>query len=369
MIKILHLNTEKGWRGGENQMRLLIEGMLGNNNFENHVAALEQEECLQRFKPICQTFAIKSRFSFNLMQAKKIASYCSDQQIQILDAHTARTHTLACFIKMFNPSLKLVVHRRVDNHPGKSFLTRRKYYSKKIDSFVAISGAIKNILINIGVKEEKIIVVKSAVPNEPYLKLNKKEEKAKWAKKWNINPEITWFGNASAIAHQKAYDVLVKAVDLLKSKKVEFHCLIAGTGPQEKEIKNLVKQLQLEDKVTFVGFTNEVPSFLSALDILTVPSNNEGLGTIILEGIHAGCAVIASEIGGIPEMIKNKNTGLLIPCGSYKDLANGIEELINAPASSVQYIQNAKLLAEKEFSVKSMVNGNIQNYQTLLANH
>lgn len=367
MIKILHLNTEKGWRGGENQMRLLIEGMLGNSNFENHVAALANEECFQRFKPICPTVGIKSRFSFNILQAKKIASYCREQQIQILDAHTARTHTLACLIKMFYPSLKLVVHRRVDNHPGKSFLTRRKYYSKKIDSFVAISSAIKKILINIGVQDNKVVVIKSAVPNEPYLKLNKKEEKDKWAKKWNINPDIPWFGNASAIAHQKAYDVLIKAVDILNSKKVNFHCLIAGNGPQEKEIKTLVNHLQLEDKVTFVGFTNEVPSFLSALNILTVPSNNEGLGTIILEGIHAGCAVVASEIGGIPEMIKNKKTGLLIPCGSFKDLAIAIEELIDSPTSRMQYIQNAKELAEKEFSVKAMVNGNIQNYLNLIS--
>lgn len=366
MIKILHLNTEKGWRGGENQMLLLIEGMKSLPEFENHVAALEGEDCFKKFATICPVFPIKSRFSVNLWQAKKIADYCRKNQIQILDAHTARTHTLACYIKMFMPELKLVVHRRVDNHPGKSFLTRRKYYSKKVDAFVAISSAIKDILINIGVKTEKIIVVKSAVPEKPYLKLVKAQEKEKWAKKLNIPVANQWIGNASAIAHQKAYDVLLKAVDILKAKNIPFHCLIAGNGPQEQEIKALCRHLQLDDKVTFIGFTNEVPSFLSALDILTVPSNNEGLGTIILEGIHAGCAVVASEVGGIPEMIRHKNTGILIPCGSYNDLANSIEELISSQELRNKYKHNAKQLAKTEFSVEAMVNGNSQVYQNVL---
>ena len=366
MIRILHLNTEKGWRGGENQMRILIEGMKLLTEFESHVAALEGEECLRVFTPICPVFPIKSPYSFNLFQAKRIATYCRDHQILILDAHTAKTHTLACYIKMFMPELKLVVHRRVDNHPGKSALTRRKYYSKKVDVFVAISDAIKNILINIKVNPKKITVVKSAVPDIPYRLLIKTQEKEKWAQKLNIKSNVPWFGNASALAHQKAYDILLKAVAIVKAKKIKFHCLIAGIGPQEKELKTLCRNLLLDEQVTFIGFTNEVPSFLSSLDILTVPSNNEGLGTIILEGIHAGCAVIASEIGGIPEMIKHQQTGILIPCGSVNDLANGIIELIASADLRSKYIQNAQLMAKEEFSVESMVNGNLQVYKELL---
>lgn len=368
MIKILHLNTEKGWRGGENQMRLLIEGLQAFPDFENHVAALENEKCLNTFGTICKVFPIKSRISFNLWQAQKIANYCRQNQIQILDAQTARTHSLGCFIKLFMPELKLIVHRRVDNIPGKSYLTRKKYLSKKVDTFVAISSAIKNILENIGVKPEKIIVVKSAVPDLPYHNLIKSNEKEKWAKKLNIKANIPWLGNASAIAHQKAYDVLLKAINVLKSKKIPFHCLIAGNGPQENEIKTLCHNLNLQEYVSFVGFINEVPSFLSSLDILAVPSNNEGLGTIILEGIHAGCAIVATEIGGIPEMIQHQKTGLLIPCGSFIDLASSLENLIANPELRIELNQNAKRLAKVEFSVDAMVKGNIKVYQNLSKN-
>lgn len=365
MIKILHLNTEHGWRGGENQMRLLIEGMQSLPEFENHVAALANSDCYANFKPLCPTLPLISRFAYHIWQARKIAKYCQTNHIQILDAQTGRTHSLALLVKMFRPELKLVVHRRVDNKPGNSILSRRKYYSSKVDTFIAISDAIKSILVKTGVKTDRIVVVKSAVPNSLYLNLNKKTEKEKWAKQFNINAEATWFGNASAIAHQKGYDIFLQAVKILAIKKCNFHCLIAGTGPQEVEIKALCSNLGINNHVTFIGFTKEIPSFLSSLDILAVPSNNEGLGTIILEGIHAGCAVIATEVGGIPEMIKHQKTGLLIPCGSAEKLAQGISELIASPNLRSELNNNAKIHAKDSFSVEAMVKGNIAVYRSL----
>lgn len=366
MIRILHLNTENGWRGGENQTRLLIEGMKNNSNFENHMAALKNSECYEIFRKICPVFPINSSFPYHILQARRIAKYCKANQIQIIDAQSGRTHSLACLIKLFNPSLKIVVHRRVDNIPSKNFFSRRKYLSNSIDGFIAISNAIKEILVQTGVPSNKIYVVKSAVPDFPYLKLSKQNEKNNWAKKLNIDEKKIWIGNASAIANQKAYDVLLKAVQILKQENFSFHCLIAGTGPQEAEIKKLCTDLNLNDMVTFVGFTNEVPSFLSSLDILTVPSNNEGLGTIILEGIHAGCAVIGSEVGGIPEMIIHQKTGLLIPKQSPSHLATSIKELINDESLRKNLVTQAKKHALENFSVEAMVNGNIEVYKKLV---
>jgi glycosyltransferase involved in cell wall biosynthesis len=366
LIKILHLNTENGWRGGENQMRLLIDGVYHLPDLENHVAALANSDCYAKFQPICPTLPLVSRFAYHIWQAKKIANYCQKNNIQILDAQTARTHSLAILVKMYMPELKLVVHRRVDNQPSKSILSRRKYFSPKVDTYIAISDAIKNILVNAGVKSEKIVVVKSAVPNTPYLNLIKKDEKLKWANQLKINADSIWLGNASAIAHQKGYDIFLKALKILTEKNAKFHCLIAGTGPQEEEIKRLCNKLGLHNQVTFIGFTKEIPSFLSALDILAVPSNNEGLGTIILEGIHAGCAVIASEVGGIPEMIQHQKTGLLIPPGSPEKLAEGILELIASPTLRNNLIANAQILAKDSFSVEAMVKGNVEVYRSLL---
>lgn len=366
MIRILHLDTEKGWRGGENQIRLLVEGMKEFPEFENHVAALQNSDCLKTFQTICKTVMIKSSFSYHLLEAKRLAKYCQENQIHILDAQTGRTHALGLLIKTIRPSLKLVVHRRVDNIPKSNFFTKQKYLSNKIDVFIAISTAIKNILIQTGVPENKVKVVKSAVPNTPYLGLNKQQEKGKWAQKCKLDVNKIWLGNASAIAHQKAYDVLLKAVKILKDKSLAFHCLIAGIGSQEIEIKELCQKLQLNDCVTFVGFTNEVSSFLSALDILAVPSNNEGLGTIILEGIHAGCAVVGSEVGGIPEMIIHEKTGLLVPKQSPEILANALTTLIENEKARNLYCQNAFQHVEKEFSVKAMVQGNLKIYQELM---
>ena len=110
-----------------------------------------------------------------------------------------------------------------------------------------------------------------------------------------------------------------------------------------------------------------MPALLQGLDILAVPSNHEGLGTVIQEGLLAGCAVAATDVGGIPEIVTPDETGLLSPVGNATALARNLERLVCEPALRERLASAGQAKVRDEFSVDRMVEGNLGLYRELLA--
>ena len=363
-MRILHVDTERTWRGGENQVRLLVEGLL-QRGVECHLALRRSGAAAERLKglaPIVTSGILGSGAPFAL----RLARYCQNHRITLLDAHTAKAHSLALQIKSLCPEIKLVVHRRVDNPPKSRLLSRRKYLTPKVDAFVAISGAIADELRRFGVPPQRLRVVKSAVDLSPYGRLDRAACRHLLLEQWGIAANRTLIGNASALSPQKGYDVLLAAAASLRQTGSPFQLLIAGAGDCESELRRMATSLNLDHHVTFVGFLGDVRPFLAGLDILAVPSRNEGLGTIILEGIGAGLAVAASRVGGIPEIITDGDTGLLSPPGDPVALATNLQRLVADPGLRAALASRARAHVERAFSLSAMVDGNAQVYQEVL---
>ena len=366
MIRILHLGTELSWRGGENQMRLLIEGL--QSKVETQIAATPRKSVAFLEKRwACPTFDLASGSPYDPRNVWKLVRLIRKNRIQILDAHTAKAHTLALNVAPFVPDLKIVVHRRVDNVPKSQALTRRKYLHPRVNVFTAISRFIGQVLIDYGVNSNKVKIARSAVSAKAYEGLERSTCQAYWRQKLNLPANHVLIGNASALSPQKGYETLLQAAAVLKTKTPDFSILIAGDGGSRASLEKMSLQLKLEDHVHFVGFLKDVPQFLKSLDILAVPSNNEGLGTILLDGLLAGCSVVASRVGGIPEIIQNHQTGLLIEPGDFNKLAEHLESLIQQPELRGRLAQQGSEWVRREFSLDSMIQGNLKIYQEILA--
>lgn len=366
-MKILHVNTESGWRGGENQILLLLKGLANLPNVENHAALLQGSEAEQRLAPFAMVQPIKQGLTrgLNPDTVMRLAAYCRRENIQVIDAHSSKGHTLALAIKMLYPRVKLVVHRRVDNVPGHDPINNWKYRTKKVDRYIAISEAIKEVLINSGVNPDRIDVVHSAVPPHDTTSDERAESRRSLRATFRVPDDHALFGNASAISHQKGYDVLLRSCARLQDRGVKFRCLIAGDGPQKSEIQALAGDLGLTSVVTFLGFVKDIRPFLQGLDFFVLPSANEGLGTILLEATYAGLPIIATKVGGIPEIIEHMITGLLLPPGDEDILAQHIGTYIKDPllAATLQRACREKVL--RDFSIEAMVQGNLRIYRDL----
>ncbi len=365
-MRILHLDTEKTWRGGENQVKALIDGLHGKVE-KQFAAAPFNSVALKENRWSCETLALKSGNPYDPRNIYQLVNFIRKNKVQLIDAHTAKAHTLAFHAAFFVPHIKVVVHRRVDNVPKDNWLTKSKYFSPKITCYVAISQAIAKILIQYGISPNKIQVVRSAVSDQIYKKLNRKEIQKQFRIQHQIPEKFLIFGNASALSNQKGYPTLIQAIAILSKTHTHFKVFIAGDGELKEELDHLVNELGLRNEIHFLGFIKDVPQFLSSLDVLVIPSNNEGLGTVILDAILAGCCPVGSRVGGIPEIIQHEQTGLLIEKGDSVRLARHLAMLIDQPDKIRVLAENAKQHVLIEFSLDSMVQGNLNVYNSLLS--
>ncbi|MBK7845706.1 MAG: glycosyltransferase family 4 protein [Bdellovibrionales bacterium] len=325
-MRVLHIGNESSWRGGENQIRLLIRG-LNSVGVENYVAYPAGTPGYERLKLLAhRAMALPSKNPLNLNSILHLVMFCRNNKIDLIDAHSSGGHSLAIWVRRFAPQLKLVVHRRVDNRIKRNFFSGRKYRNQLVDEYIAVSECIRNILVDYGVREEKIHVIRDGVDPSPYEKIEKKKARQSLlnALKMESESDIFLIGNASALTHQKGTDTLLRAVKHLKEEGLLFHCVIAGDGALRNQLEEMAQELGVDDRVTFLGFIDYVPEFLSGLDLLVMPSNNEGLGSLLLEGLLAGCFVVATSVGGIPEIIRDSDLGLLSPKGDAQALARNI---------------------------------------------
>jgi glycosyltransferase involved in cell wall biosynthesis len=364
-MRILHIDTELTWRGGENQLRLLLAG-LARSDAESFVAVRPGSAAAGRLKGVAPLWEVPMRGGFDPGAARALAKACREHRIDLIDAHTSNAHTLALLTRLMNRKVRLVVHRRVDYVPKSGAVNRWKYMTPQVDRFVAISSAIKGVLTGYGVPATRVNVVKSAVDPAPYARLDRAAEKAALAKAYGIDPQLPFLGNASALSAQKDYPTLIEAARLLKAQGARFHLFIAGDGDERDALERQRIAAGLEHDVTFLGFIEDVPRFLAGLDIFALSSDYEGLGTILLEAAHAGLCLVATAVGGVPEIVRDGATGLLAPAHSPLALAKQLARVIGDADARNSLAEAARAHVRAEFSLPAMVGGNLEVYRDVL---
>ncbi|MEA3447938.1 MAG: glycosyltransferase [Bacteroidota bacterium] len=130
------------------------------------------------------------------------------------------------------------------------------------------------------------------------------------------------FGNASRFVPQKGLHYLLDMAFILKKSRTDFVVRIAGTGPLEKALKEKASALDVHDVVEFTGFVDDVPAFMSGIDVYVCTSIFEGFGFSIAEAMHAGKPIIGFDVSSNPELVSDQKTGYLVPAFDVRQLTN-----------------------------------------------
>ena len=157
-------------------------------------------------------------------------------------------------------------------------------------------------------------------------------------------------GNLTEIKGQK---YLILAINSLVKNGTPVKCLIAGEGNLRNKLQEMIKELKLNNRITLLGYRNDIAELLSASDIYCMPSLKEGLGYGILEALASGVPVIASNVGGIPEVITDELNGLLVKPRDSDSLAKAIKTLINSPELRQKLSAAGKKIVMGNFSLQN----------------
>jgi glycosyltransferase involved in cell wall biosynthesis len=329
---------------------------LASKDHQNHLLC-HPDGMLRREaeKKAVVTFPVSIRNELDLRSIFFLRRLVQKEEYDIVHFHTKRAHALAFWLGRPHPKASYVATRRMDYPVGRNWYNYR-LYNRQVDGIVAISERIAAVLVEAGVKKEKIRVIHSGIDAAPFLQLRE-------AKRESDLPVI---GTVAALEERKGHRFLLEAATLLKREGIRAKYRIAGEGGEREALQEMVSAAGLRDEVVLMGFLSDIPRFLSEIDLFVLPSVYEGLGVAVLEAMAAGKPVVASSVGGVPELIEDQVTGLLVPPKDPAVLARAISRLLSDRTFARQLAERAREEVQRHFTVEQMAKQNEDYYHELL---
>jgi glycosyltransferase involved in cell wall biosynthesis len=171
---------------------------------------------------------------------------------------------------------------------------------------------------------------------------------------------VCWAGRLATV---KSLPNLLQAVAILKSRNVNISVNLVGDGPERESLVKEMNSLGIEDRIRFIGYTPDVRPYLSAADVFVLPSQYEGFSMALLEAMSAGLPVVASNVGGNPEIVVDGATGLLVKSGDSLGLAESLLTLYRDHDLKTRMGQEGKRRVMQEFSTARMISEYVRVYQ------
>ena len=359
-MNTLHIDEQLGWRGGEQQASYLIGGLarLGHSVV---IAGRRGSAFLSHGHnaPITGRVSAPFRGEIDPWTACKLARAIHDYRIDIIHAHTSHAHTYACLARALAGRGKVVVSRRVDFVPKTHAVNRWKYAQP--DRIIAISERIAEVMRSIGVSESRLATVYSGVDTARF----DVEPLAREA--LGIPENVPLLGNVAALVGHKDHATLIEAMPAVLDALPSLHLVIVGEGGLRGAIEDQIARLNVGRAVHLLGFRRDVPHLLRALDAFVLSSKEEGLGTSVLDAMACRVPVVATAGGGIPEMVKDGETGRLVAARDPRALAAAIVRVFQEPQETSAMAARGRALVDERFSVVRMVEGNLRVYEELLS--
>ena len=160
-------------------------------------------------------------------------------------------------------------------------------------------------------------------------------------------------GVVANLRHVKGLDIFIRAAAQVAAQHENVRFVIAGEGELRSELWTLIGELGLQDRVELPGRIDDVPHFLRGIDIAVLSSRSEGAPNVIMEYMAAGKPVVATDVGGVGEMVGNDQTGVLVSPESPMDLANALDRVLSNSALASRFAQSAREQALAEFGLKT----------------
>jgi glycosyltransferase involved in cell wall biosynthesis len=302
----------------------------------------------------------------------KLYSLIRQERPQIVHTHTAKAGFLGRLAARL-AGVPLVVHtfhgHVLHGYYGavKNELLRRVEQSlaSVTDRLVTVSEQVKSDLIGFGIaKADKISVIPLGFDLNPFL--NSHSQKGQFREEMGLSNEHKLIGIVGRLFPIKNHAIFLDAAARVAAREPAARFVIVGDGVLRPTLENRMRDLGIAGRVLFTGWRRDLPRICADLNVLVVSSDNEGTPVSAIEAMASGCPVVATRVGGLPDLIEDQKTGRLVPPRDVEALASAIIELLNNPKTVRQLSQNAKEAVRDRFIVQRLVDDMDHLYSDLL---
>jgi glycosyltransferase involved in cell wall biosynthesis len=248
---------------------------------------------------------------------------------------------------------------------SKVYLLVERVLDRITDHLIALTHGEAKDYIDLRVSQpRKISIIPSGVDLRRFLKKPADGEARR--KKLGLPLNVTVVGFVGWLWPIKGVNYLVEAMGKVVQQAPTTLLALVGKGGEESSLKNQVKALNLGDNVVFLGWRPDIEEIMPSFDLLVLPSLNEGMGRVLVEAMAAGLPIVASRVGGIPDLVKDGKNGLLVPPADPTALAEAISKLLNNKEKRERLGAAGRKMCG-QFSLEAMVEQIGALYQKLLA--
>lgn len=356
-MKIVQLNSHIAWRGGEQQVLYLSEA-LQSRGYDNTTMCPSDSALSHRaMEAGLSVQSLRIWHEIDLVAAWKLGQYLRRHEVNILHMHTPHAHTIGLLACYLAPNVLKVVSRRVDFAPIRNVFSRWKYTRPHVQ-YLTVSEAVRQVMIESGLAGDYVRTIHSGVD---------------LTRSANVTPAPSLFppgtrviGTVGHLAGHKGHRYLLEAMKLILQDDPTVGVAIVGTGALRRELEDQAKDLGIASRVCFTGFRLDSLSLIQSFEIFVFPSVLEGLGTSVLDAMALCKPVVATQVGGIPESVQDKVTGLLVPPRDPGALSQAVLQLLKRPELSAAFGEAGRRRVEQCFTANRMAEQTIQVYHQLM---
>lgn len=315
----------------------------------------------------CPVISVPERVPFDPRQLGQLLAICRRQGVRIWHGHDYKSNLFGLILRRFVPmNLVTTAHGWVQ-HTRRT----RRYYAvdrlclPRYEHVITVSPDLHERILMLGVPRERCTLLANAVDEGRFRRWSPAAE-APLRRRHGVPGARFVIGAAGRLGREKGFDLLIRAVARVRAAGLDVELWIAGAGGEESALRALGRELGLAERLRILGFVEDMLEFYEALDVFVLSSRREALPNVVLEAMAMGVPVLATNIAGVPAVIRDGESGLLCAAGDDGALAAGIERLLGDAALRSALAGAGRRTIEDRFRFAARVAAETQIYDRLL---
>jgi len=364
-LKIVYVIGQLGFGGAERQLLELVRH-LNRQRYEPVVVSLSEGGGLQgEFEKACEVIVLRKWTKIDISRLPRLIRLFRKIRADIVHGYLSTGvlwGTLAA--KCAGVPYTVGGWRLADPDDRMHFKLVNRLIGPLNKLMISNTCMMKDLLISRdGLDAERIEVIPNGVSLKRFENLY---TVADAKEKLGIDRDCVTIGNVARFFPQKDHATLLRAVHHLASKGIQIKCILAGDGALRKQAEELALELGIERSVHFLGTRKDVPNVMRAIDIFVLSSRWEGMPNAILEAMACGKPVVATRVGGSPEVVVDGETGILVEAGDPVSLAEAVERVFVDRGLRERMGSQGRRRIETMFTVDRMVERTEDAYETMI---
>lgn len=360
-LAVLHTESSLGWGGQENR---ILNEMLGLRALGHRsvVACQPRAKLGQRAREAgFEVHELRMRNALDLAAVLGLRRLMRGAGIDVVNTHSGRDTQLAgVAARSLGRGRPRIVRTRHLALP----ITSRFGYATLPDEVVTVSAFVAAYLRSAGVPAGRLSVVPTGVDLGRY---QPDPAGGGLRDELGLRPGTPLVGTVAILRFKKGHADLLEAVPAVLASFRDAHFVFAGDGPQRENLERRIAELALQDRVHLLGLRRDVNNVLQSLDLFVLPTHQEALGTAFIEAAALGLPTVGSRVDGVPEVVADGESGLLVPPQDSAALAAAINQLLGDPARRQAMGRVGRQRVETLFSREAMARGMEAVYMRLIA--